>query len=561
MSLLKYLERSRIVAKPGFNRWLVPPASVSIHLCIGSVYAWSIFNTPLTTIRGVVASSPDDWTLSQVVWIFTVAIVFLGLSAAVAGRWVERVGPRMVGTTAAFCWGGGFLLASIGIYLHQLWLLYLGYGVLGGCGLGMGYTSPVSTLIKWFPDRRGMASGMAIMGFGGGAIVGTPLNEALLKHFSKPATYLGTEAEVKFQVENGRSFLRSDTGETTQVVVLDTRAAALKPGLKAGVYAVGTGSTGIGETFLALGGLYFLVMIAAAFSFRVPPDGWAPAGWDTAAAARSSKMITTAQVDADEALKTPQFYLLWVVLCFNVTAGIGVLGVAKTMMTDIFQASYPTIITARFASTYVLLISVFNMVGRFFWASISDKIGRKPVYSIFFVLGAALYAVIPFVAISASKSHATFWLVAFYGVTMLIFTMYGGGFATIPAYIADLFGSKYVGGIHGRLLTAWSTAGVLGPVAITYLREQSRITAIKDLAQKADPAAFTAKFGASVEKLDELVAANTVTIGRLLEISPGVADPTSSLYNSTMYAMAALLVLALVANLMIRPVHASHHSK
>lgn len=561
MSLLKYLERNRIVAKPGFNRWLVPPASVSIHLCIGSVYAWSIFNTPLTTIRGVVASSPDDWTLSQVVWIFTVAIVFLGLSAAVAGRWVERVGPRMVGTTAAFCWGGGFLLASVGIYLHQLWLLYLGYGVLGGCGLGMGYTSPVSTLIKWFPDRRGMASGMAIMGFGGGAIVGTPLNEALLKHFSKPATFLGTETEVRFQVENGRSFLRSATGETTQVVVLDTRAAALKPGLKAGVYAVGTGSTGVGETFLALGGLYFLVMIAAAFSFRVPPDGWAPAGWDAATAAKSSKMITTAQVDADEALKTPQFYLLWVVLCFNVTAGIGVLGVAKTMMTDIFQASYPTIVTARFASTYVLLISVFNMVGRFFWASISDKIGRKPVYSIFFVLGAALYAVIPFLAISASKSHATFWLVAFYGVTMLIFTMYGGGFATIPAYIADLFGSKYVGGIHGRLLTAWSTAGVLGPVAITYLREQSRIAAIKDLAQKADPAAFATKFGASLEKLDELVAANTVTIGRLIEISPGVADPTNSLYNSTMYAMAGLLVLALVANLLIRPVHASHHSK
>ncbi|MFM7591711.1 MAG: MFS transporter, partial [Isosphaeraceae bacterium] len=338
-----------------------------------------------------------------------------------------------------------------------------------------------------------------------------------------------------------------------------TGAHLINAGLQARLQ--GSSSTGIGETFLALGGLYFLVMIAAAFSFRVPPDGWAPAGWDPATATKSSKMITTAQVDADEALKTPQFYLLWVVLCFNVTAGIGVLGVAKTMMTDIFQASYPTIVTAGFASTYVLLISVFNMVGRFFWASMSDKMGRKPVYTIFFVLGAALYAMIPFLAIQASKSHATFWLVAFYGVTMLIFTMYGGGFATIPAYIADLFGSKYVGGIHGRLLTAWSTAGVLGPVAITFLREQSRVAAIKELARKADPAAFAAKFGAPVEKLEELVAANAVTIGRLLEISPGAADPTSSLYNTTMYSMAALLLLALVANLLIRPVDARHYAE
>ena len=561
MSLVKYLERSRIVARPGFNRWLVPPASVSIHLCIGSVYAWSIFNTPLTTIKGVVASSPDDWSLSQVVWIFTVAIVFLGLSAAVAGRWVERVGPRMVGTTAAVCWGGGFLISSIGIYLHQLWLLYLGYGVLGGCGLGMGYTSPVSTLIKWFPDRRGMASGMAIMGFGGGAIVGTPLNEALLRHFSKPATYLGSETEVRFEMVNGRATLKNADGSTKDLVVLDARSAALKPGLKAGVYESGTGSTGIAETFLVLGGLYFVVMLLAAFAFRVPAEGWAPAGWNAGNVSQVSKMITTQNVDADEALKTPQFYLLWVVLCFNVTAGIGVLGVAKTMMTDIFQASYPAIVTASFASTYVLLISVFNMVGRFFWASISDRIGRKQVYCIFFLLGAGLYAVIPHLAGQAASTHAKIWLIAFYGVTMLIFTMYGGGFATIPAYIADLFGSKFVGGIHGRLLTAWSTAGVLGPLAITYLRENSRVAAIKELAGKVDATAFAAKFGAPLEKLDELIGSNAVTISRMLEITPGAADPTNSIYNSTMYAMALLLVIALVANLLIKPVHEKHYLK
>lgn len=558
MKLFEVLDRSRIIAQPGFNRWLVPPASVAIHLCIGSVYAWSIFNAPLTTMKGVVASAPNDWTLSQVVRVFIVAIVFLGLSAAIAGRWVERAGPRKVGTAAGFCWGGGFLVASLGIYTHQLWLLYFGYGVLGGCGLGMGYTSPVSTLIKWFPDRRGMASGMAIMGFGGGAIVATPLNEALLQYFAKPPVYLGAESSIPIEVRDGRSFALNKSGQPTEVVVLDAQTAKNKTGLEPGVYSVGTGSTGTAQTFIVLGGLYFIIMIAAAFSFRIPADGWVPAGWDAAIATKNSKMISAIQVDADEALRTPQFYLLWVVLCLNVTAGIGVLGVAKTMMTDIFQASYPTIVTAYFASTYVLMISLFNMVGRFFWASISDKIGRKQVYSIFFVAGVVLYLSIPWIAFEASISQSTFWLTAFYIVTMLIFTMYGGGFATIPAYIADLFGSKFVGGIHGRLLTAWSTAGVLGPFAITYLREESRLNAIRDLASKADPTAFAEKFGAPVAQLEQLVASKSVTIGRLLELVPSETDPTSTLYNSTMYAMSGLLALALLANLLIRPVNLKH---
>jgi MFS family permease len=270
-------------------------------------------------------------------------------------------------------------------------------------------------------------------------------------------------------------------------------------------------------------------------------------------------MISTRDVDVDTALKTPQFYLLWIVLCFNVTAGIGVLGVAKTMMSDIFRPGLPGIVDDAFAATYVLLISVFNMLGRFFWASVSDYIGRKRTYTTFFVLGITLYLSIPYTAERASVSPGAVWLVLFYAVTMVIFTMYGGGFATIPAYLADLFGSRYVGGIHGRLLTAWSTAGVLGPEAITSLREHSRLAAIRSLVDKINPAAFQQEFGAAIDHLDALIASKTVTIGRLMElVPPETVNPTSSLYNSTMFLMAGLLAVALIANLLVRPVKPQH---
>jgi len=556
---MNLLDKSRIVAPAGFNRWRVPPASVAIHLCIGSVYAWSLFNPPLTRALGVVAPAASDWSLGQVVWIFTVAIVFLGLSAAFAGKWLEKAGPRKVGTTAALCWGGGFLVAAAGIRSHQLWLVYLGYGVIGGCGLGLGYVSPVSTLIKWFPDRRGMAAGLAIMGFGGGAMVATPINEALLAKFTRLPEYLGPEGTVITEVREGKTYVASDSVKSgREVVILDSLSAGkLKGGVRPGVYVVGTGSTGIVETFAVLGIAYALVMLAAAFACRIPADGWKPAGWEPPAES-SSAMITRHDIDADIAIRTPQFYLLWTVLCLNVSAGIGVLAVAKTMMTDIFGSAYPNIVTAGFASTYVLLISVFNMAGRFFWASMSDKIGRKRVYTIFFVLGILLYAAIPFIGHQATSTRSIVWLAAFYGVTMLIFSMYGGGFATIPAYLSDLFGTKNVGAIHGRLLTAWSTAGVVGPLAITRLRESSRLQAIRQLVSEIDPAAFAAKFGAPVEKLDELVQANAVTIPRLLELAPVAIDPTPTLYDSTMFAMAGLLGIALIANLLVRPVNPKH---
>ncbi|MCH9681272.1 MAG: OFA family MFS transporter [Deltaproteobacteria bacterium] len=559
--MLDALKKERIVAQPGYNRWRVPPASISIHLCIGSVYAWSIFNPPLTRVQGVVGSAADDWDLSAVVWVFSVAIVFLGLTAALAGRWLEKVGPRMVGVAAACCWGGGFSLGGLGIVTHQLWLLYLGYGVLGGAGLGLGYVSPVSTLIRWFPDRRGMATGMAIMGFGGGAMIAAPLKEWLLGLYYRAPDYLGPTDSVSLVTEGGRR-LAEVAGQLREVIVVGPSelASLMQPGPE-GVYVVGTGTTGVAATFLTLGLAYFVVMLLASFSYRVPPEGWTPEGWTPPDESKASrKMITRHHVDIDQALRTPQFYLLWVVLCFNVTAGIGVLGVAKTMMTEIFGSTLPAVVNGSFAATYVLMISVFNMAGRFAWASLSDYIGRKTTYTVFFVLGTALYLSIPFTAQQVSASPAVMWLVVFYGATMLIFTMYGGGFATIPAYLADIFGTRFVGGIHGRLLTAWSTAGVLGPLAITSLRAGAVGDAIEALVAKIDPAAFQAEFGADPSQLDALVQAKTVTIAKLMALAPpGTIDPSSTLYNSTMFVMAGLLVIALVANALVKPVDAKHH--
>lgn len=557
------LTKERIVAEPGFNRWKVPPASIAIHLCIGSVYAWSIFNLPLTRAFGVVAPASNDWSLQDVTWIFSVAIVALGLSAAFAGRWLEKVGPRMVGVVAAICWGGGFLIGALGIYLHQLWLLYLGYGVIGGCGLGLGYVSPVSTLIRWFPDRRGMATGMAIMGFGGGAMIGAPLKRFFIQWFYEAPEYLGTIDQLTLITQAGRRFVER-AGEQLEVVVIGANdvAGLIVPGPE-GIYLVGTGSVGVAQTFLVLGALYFVVMIIAAFSYRVPAEGWQPEGFVAPTEdSEQRSMVTTHNVDIDEALKTPQFYQLWIVLCMNVSAGIGVLGVASTMMSEIFGTTLPSIVDGAFAATYVSMISVFNMVGRFIWASSSDYIGRKNTYWIFFALGIVLYCSVPFAAQQLSVNPAVTWLILFYGATMIIFTMYGGGFATIPAYLADVFGSKYIGGIHGRLLTAWSTAGVLGPLAITSLRESAIARAIEQLASQVNPVDFQTRFGAGLDQLDQLVAAQTVTIARLMEIAPnGTVDPTSSLYNSTMYLMAGMLAVGLVSNYLMKPVNEKHYLK
>ena len=583
MSFYDTLHKKNIIAKPGFNRWLVPPASIAIHLCIGSVYAWSMFNPALVKILGVVTSSGDDWSLGQVVWIFSVAIVCLGLAAAYAGKWLEEVGPRMVGFVSACCWGGGFLIGALGIYLQELgvqislslpmfssepivlqlglYLLYLGYGVIGGIGLGLGYVSPVSTLIRWFPDRRGMATGMAIMGFGGGAMIAKLSIDKLLEKFYKAPEYLGEANSLELITEAGRRFVEISGTLTEVVVVTANDIAKMIVPSDPGVYIVGTGSSGASETFLFLGIVYFIVMTIAAFSYRVPAENWKPEGWTPPKDATKS-MITQNHVHIDQALKTPQFYFLWIVLCFNVTAGIGVIGVAKTMMIEIFTPSLPSIVTASFAGTYVLMISVFNMIGRIFWASMSDYIGRKTTYFIFFTLGIILYLSIPFSAKAVSIDPTVTYLLMFYGASMIIFTMYGGGFATIPAYLADIFGTRYVGGIHGRLLTAWATAGVLGPVAITQLRQNSLESAIFDLANKISPEKFMEIYGDSVDNLANLVKQKTVTISNLMQHMPeGTVNPSATLYNTTMFAMAGLLAIAWISNWLIGPVDKKHHMK
>jgi MFS family permease len=469
------LDRERIIARPGFNRWLVPPAALAIHLCIGMAYGFSVFWIPLSRAIGIsksVACPADislvqalfvancDWKISDLGWMFTLFFVLLGSAAAIWGGWLERAGPRKAGFVAALCWCGGLLVSAIGVYTHQLWLMWLGSGVIGGIGLGLGYISPVSTLIKWFPDRRGMATGMAIMGFGGGAMIGAPLADILMNIFRTPT------------------------------------------------------SVGVWQTFVAMAAIYFVFMVGGAFGYRLPPTNWRPDGW-TAPPENAKSMITKHQVHLRDAHKTPQFWLVWFVLMLNVSAGIGVIGMASPMLQEIFAGSLfgqPDIkfgqlndqqrqLVAAIAAGFTGLLSLFNIGGRFFWASLSDKIGRKMTYYTFFALGIVLYAASPWAAHIGSKAL----FVAFFCV---ILSMYGGGFATVPAYLADLFGTQFVGAIHGRLLTAWSTAGIVGPVVVNYIRE--------------------------------------------FQINAGV--PRAQVYDFTMYILAGMLVAGFICNLLIKPV-------
>ncbi len=470
-----FLSKERIIAKRGFNRWLVPPAALAIHLCIGMAYGFSVFWLPLSKAIGIktaVACAPDmsffeqvfssscDWPISMLGWIYTLFFIFLGCSAAIWGGWLEHAGPRKAGVVSALCWCGGLLISALGVYTHQIWLMWIGSGVIGGIGLGLGYISPVSTLIKWFPDKRGMATGMAIMGFGGGAMVGAPLATALMSHFATPD------------------------------------------------------SVGVWQSFVAMAAIYFVFMIGGALAYRVPPTGWKPEGWTAPVKKTNSAMITNRHVHVSVAWKTPQFRLVWLVLCLNVSAGIGILGMASPLLQEVFggkllgsdqafgqlDASQLAAIAA-IAAGFTGLLSLFNIGGRFFWASFSDYIGRKATYFVFFALGFLLYASVP--TLSHLGSVALF-VAAF----CVVLSMYGGGFATVPAYLADLFGTQMVGAIHGRLLTAWAAAGVLGPVLVNYLREY--------------------------------------------QLSHGVARADA--YDITLYILAGLLVLGFICNMLVRPV-------
>ncbi len=468
------LDRERIIATAGFNRWLVPPAALCIHLCIGMAYGFSVFWLPLSrTIPNAPActdlavelfSTGCNWRVASLGWMYTLFFVVLGVAAALWGGWLERAGPRKAGVVAALCWCGGLLLGSIGVYTHQLWLMWLGSGVIGGIGLGLGYISPVSTLVKWFPDRRGMATGMAIMGFGGGAMIGSPLADMLMNYYKTPT------------------------------------------------------SVGVWETFLTMGAIYFCFMMIGAFRYRVPPAGWRPDGWTPPS--ENKAMISQHHVHLRDAHKTKQFWLIWLVLCMNVSAGIGIIGMASPMLQEIFAGSLigqagvkfaqltpeQRTAIAAIAAGFTGLLSLFNIGGRFFWASLSDYIGRKNTYFCFFLIGIACYALAPTFADMGSK-------LLFVAAFCIILSMYGGGFATVPAYLADMFGTQFVGAIHGRLLTAWSTAGILGPVVVNYMRE--------------------------------------------FQLAAGV--PRDQLYNTTSYILCSMLVIGLICNYLIKPVDPKWH--
>ncbi|MDR3370659.1 OFA family MFS transporter [Rhodoferax sp.] len=474
-----FLSRARTIAKPGFNRWLVPPAALAVHLCIGMAYGFSVFWLPLSRAIGIsksvacpadmgffaeMVSTTCDWKISMLGWMYTLFFVFLGSSAALWGGWLERAGPRKAGVIAAICWCGGLVISALGVQMHQIWMLWLGSGVIGGIGLGLGYISPVSTLIKWFPDRRGMATGMAIMGFGGGAMIGAPLADKMMKYFATPT------------------------------------------------------SVGVMETFLALAAIYFVFMMAGALGYRVPADNWKPAGWTPPAESKKG-MITDRHVHLDVAWRTPQFWLVWSVLTLNVTAGIGIIGMASPLLQEVFAGKLIGLnLTfneldaaqkgqiAAVAAGFTGLLSLFNIGGRFFWATLSDKLGRKMTYSVFFLLGCTLYSSIPSMAAAGNLA----FFVAFF---CIILSMYGGAFATVPAYLADMFGTKMVGAIHGRLLTAWSTAGILGPVLVNYIREY--------------------------------------------QLSHGVARADA--YTITMYILAGLLVVGFICNWLVKSVAEQHY--
>ena len=450
---MSVLDRESSFAPLTFNRWLIPPAALAVHLSIGQIYAYSVFNAPLTKVIGITQSAPDDWKLTEIGWIFSIALAVLGASAALFGSWMERAGPRKAMFIAALCFSFGFVISALGVHTHNLWLLYVGNGVLGGIGLGLGYIGPVSTLMKWFPDKPGMATGLAIMGFGGGAMLASPLSVALMNFFGGPT------------------------------------------------------STGIAETFLVLAIFYLIFMLFGVFTIRLPHPEWKPKGFT-----KSDIKTQTAgshNVAARQATKTPQFWLLFSILCLNVTAGIGVLGQASVMIQELFsEASVgrEAAIGSLAAAGFIGLLSLFNMGGRFFWSSISDKIGRKSLYTIFFLLGSLLYVLIPSIGESGNKP---LFIIGF----CLIISMYGGGFAAIPAYLRDLFGTYQVGAIHGRLLLAWSAAAVIGPVLVNYIRQ--------------------------------------------IQIDNGI--PAAQAYSVTMYIMAGLLIIGFFCNLNVKSVHAKHH--
>lgn len=370
------------------NRWLIAAAAVGIHISIGSVYAWSNFTNPLKDLFG--------WSDSEVALTFSIAILFLGLSAAFLGHFVEKHGPRKSGLLAAIFFGVGIAGSGLAVLIGSKVLLYIFYGVLGGIGLGVGYIAPVSTLVKWFPDRRGLATGLAIMGFGFAAAVSSPIMNSLIEN------------------------------------------------------------VGVANTFFILGSAYFVLMTASSLYLEKPPEGWMPKGFQEKIESGAAKpRLDLSQLTANEAVKTSRFWYLWFMLFINVTCGIAILAVAKPLAMETIG------IDTVAAAALVGAIGVFNGLGRIGWASISDYIGRPNTYTTFFVLQVGLFFMLP---------HTTNSLL-FQVMLAIIYTCYGGGFASIPVYIGDLFGTKQLGAIHGYILTAWAAAGLVGPMFAAYIKD------------------------------------------------------------------------------------------
>jgi len=434
------------------------------------------------------------------------------------------------------------------VQLHCLPLLYVGYGVMGGIGLGLGYLAPVALLMSWFPDRRGMAAGMAIMGFGGGAIVFTPVMQTMLSHFQRSPVLAGALDLPTSVDSSGVRHLILD-GQSVEVLVASAKDLGNFPGLQEGLYVVGSGDVGLAATLACCGIGYTVVMSTGALLWRAPAPGWSPNGVPT-------QTVTAPRlhgVSVDEATRSPQFRYLWLNLCLNTTAGIGMIACAKDMMGEIFGNALPSVVTPEFAASYVLAVSLANMGGRFFWASISDSIGRKNAYYTYFGLGVPLYLSIPCWA-AMTTSEPLIALCLLYASTMVTFSTYGAGFSTMPPYVADVFGPKDTSAIFGRVLTAWSAAGIFGPVAITQLRARAQQQAAADLAAQIGDEKFLAVFRAPIADLDVLLASKAVTLQKLLEVAPvGTLDPTPYLYNDVMFVMAGLQALAILSNSRIRP--------
>jgi hypothetical protein len=544
----------RITAPPTYNRWLLVIPSVATHLCLGAVFAWTLYNDVLILENGVVVSAASDWTFGWLMPIFSTVLGIHGISAALLGKWQEETGPRLSGVLGAIFYSAGFLVGGVGVLLHALPLVYLGYGLLAGIGMGLAYVPPVAALIRWFPDKRGMATGLTIMGFGGGALVTSPIIQYLFKTFRKAPEYLGSADSINLITTNGRQYVEI-AGELTEVVVATASDIAKSfPGLPEGVYVVGTGSTGAGLTLLVIGASYFVVMLASALSYRVAPKGYVPAGWTPPK--QNNMFVSQAKsVHIDDVMKTPQFWQIWIAFASLSTAGMGVIAISKTMMHEIFSKNLPALVTTAFTANYVMAISAANLLGRIGWSSVSDYIGRKRMFTVFFLTCIPLFLLLPYTAYSVTVSPSVFPLVLFYSSTLVFYSMFGAGYSTVPAYEADLFGQKYCGAIHGRMLTASALASIVGPNAVTFFRGITEKNAIKDLVAKIDPTTFLNKFGAPVSELDILINTKTVTINKLMQIvPPGTVDPTPFLYNSFLYSFVALLAVGFIANQTVRPV-------